>query len=256
LEQLEERIQQESAGMAMEDFITEIEAMDADALSAQIPAQQREIREVEEKLSSIDQQLGAEEAQFKAIDGNSRAAEAADNAQAILGQIEEDTERFIRLRLASAILRREIERYRAENQDPLLKRAGEIFNTLTLGSFSGVGTEFDAKDEPVLKGLRPSGQSVAVDGMSDGTRDQLFLALRLASIEKFLATSGPIPFIVDDILIAFDQRREAAVLQVLAGLAQKTQVILFTHHRHLVDLARKTLEDAVEIHEIGSTTAA
>jgi uncharacterized protein YhaN len=73
--------------------------------------------------------------------------------------------------------------------------------------------------------------------MSDGTRDQLYLALRLATLERHLAQAEPLPFIVDDILINFDDDRTAATLKVLAELAKKTQVILFTHHARLKELA-------------------
>ncbi len=59
--------------------------------------------------------------------------------------------------------------------------------------------------------------------MSSGTRDQLYLALRLASLEH-QHESGPLPpFIVDDILINFDDARSAATLRVLAGLAEKNR---------------------------------
>ena len=50
---------------------------------------------------------------------------------------------------------------------------------------------------------------------------------------------------VDDILIKFDDDRSAAALKVLAALAEKTQVIMFTHHEHPVGLARETLDDDV-----------
>ena len=43
-----------------------------------------------------------------------------------------------------------------------------------------------------------------MEGMSNGTRDQLYLALRLASLEKYMESSEPMPFIVDDILVDFD----------------------------------------------------
>lgn len=250
LEQLDERLLAESAGVELEVFIAGIEAMDTDALTAQIAENLRQISEREEQRSKIDERVGREETLLKAMDGNARAAEAAQKSQAVLGQIEEHAEHFIRLRLASAILRREIERYRAENQDPLLRRAGEFFRELTLGSFTAVTTDFDAGDNPILKGVRASGHPVSVEGMSDGTRDQLFLALQLASVEKFIASCEPMPFIVDDVLIAFDHEREAAVLKVLAELAKKTQVIVFTHHQHLVDLARRTLDGAVQVHDL------
>ncbi|HKV08129.1 MAG TPA: hypothetical protein VJ725_08335, partial [Thermoanaerobaculia bacterium] len=47
----------------------------------------------------------------------------------------------------------------------------------------------------------------------------------------------PLPFIVDDILINFDDERSAATLKVLAELSKQTQVILFTHHERLKEMA-------------------
>ena len=72
--------------------------------------------------------------------------------------------------------------------------------------------------------------------MSDGTRDQLYLALRLAGLESWLKSHESIPFVVDDILLNFDDARATAALKALAELSRSTQVLFFTHHRHVVDL--------------------
>jgi len=45
---------------------------------------------------------------------------------------------------------------------------------------------------------------------------------------------------VDDILLRFDDERALATLDVLAGLSEKTQVLFFTHHQHLVALAENS----------------
>jgi uncharacterized protein YhaN len=81
--------------------------------------------------------------------------------------------------------------------------------------------------------------------MSEGTADQLYLALRLASLEHYLEGRDPIPLVADDILVSFDNERAGAALDVLAELACRTQVIFFTHHAHLVDLAQQRLGDDV-----------
>ena len=143
----------------------------------------------------------------------------------------------------------QIERYRKENQGPLVKRASEHFSRLTLESFEGLITDFNDKDEPVLAGTRSTGERVYVEGMSTGTRDQLYLALRLASLEKYLESSEPIPFIVDDILVDFDDDRSLVALNSLAELARKTQVILFTHHSQVVEQS-KQLNGSVQVHEL------
>ena len=109
----------------------------------------------------------------------------------------------------------------------------------------------DDKGEPVLVGIRPDGKWIGVEGMSDGTRDQLYLALRLATLEWRLETSEPMPFIVDDILVNFDDDRSRATLQALADLATKNQVILFTHHQSIVEESRNISgKREIVIHEL------
>ena len=77
--------------------------------------------------------------------------------------------------------------------------------------------------------------------MSDGTRDQLYLALRLASVEEYLGSAQPLPLVADDLLVNFDDARATAALRVLAELGKKTQVLFFTHHQHLVEIAKRAI---------------
>ena len=86
--------------------------------------------------------------------------------------------------------------------------------------------------------------------MSSGTCDQLYLALRLASIHQHVEKAGPLPFTIDDVLINFDDVRAKAALDVLLTLAGQTQVILFTHHKRVVELARELDTDEVFVHHI------
>ena len=117
---------------------------------------------------------------------------------------------------------------------------------MTAGSFASIRTEYDEKENPVLVGIRAGkNKIVPVAGMSDGTADQLYLALRLSSLEQYLTNHEPLPFIVDDILLRFDDERSAATLNVLADLSQKTQVIFFTHHPHLVNLAKNNIDSEI-----------
>ncbi|WP_437673229.1 AAA family ATPase [Sorangium sp. So ce131] len=84
-------------------------------------------------------------------------------------------------------------------------------------------------------------REVDVSGLSDGTRDQLYLALRLASLEHHARTGEPMPLILDDLLIHFDDDRARAALAVLGEMTATTQVLFFTHHARLVELAREAV---------------
>lgn len=238
LKSLERQLLDHSGGSSLDELAEEVESINADALPAQIAALIQQSEEMEARRADLLENIGQEKTQLSLMDGSAEAAEAAERAQSILADIRDYASRYIRLKLASMILSREIERYRAENQDPLLKRAQELFSQMTLQSFVGLQSDFNEMDEPVLLGVRAGGESVGVAGMSDGSRDQLYLALRLASLERYLHHNEPMPLIVDDILINFDDQRAKATLQVLAELAKRTQVIFFTHHVHLLELAR------------------
>ena len=71
---------------------------------------------------------------------------------------------------------------------------------------------------------------------------QLYLALRLASLEAYLESHEPIPLVVDDILIQFDDDRATAALQALAELSRRTQIVLFSHHEHVCRLAQACVD--------------
>ena len=203
--------------------------------------------EFEPKRIELAETKGREEKELEIMNGGDQAAVLTDQAHGVLAGIRTAAERYVRVKLAGRVLRDEIERYRKENQGPLITRASAHFATLTLGSFLSLVTDFNERDEPVLTGVRPEGERVYVEGMSSGTRDQLYLALRLASLEKYMETAEPMPFIVDDVLVDFDDDRSQAALNALAELAEKTQIILFTHHSQVVEQANR-LRMPVRVH--------
>jgi uncharacterized protein YhaN len=173
------------------------------------------------------------------------AAQARADAEMHLSRARDLTARYVRLRLAHAVLARAIERLRDKSQGPVLLRASRIFQILTLGSFARLGVQLDNDDRPVLEGVRSDGTSTPIDGMSDGTRDQLYLALRIASLERLAESGDPLPLVLDDVLVHFDEDRSRAALGVLGELAHSMQVLLFTHHERTVALAREAVSDVV-----------
>jgi len=126
---------------------------------------------------------------------------------------------------------------------------------MSQGAVDGLAAEFNNEDVPVMVGRRVDGAPpVPVEGMSDGTRDQLYLALRLAAMDRYLEEHEPMPLILDDLLITFDNERARAILPQLAELARRTQIFLFTHHKHLVELCRETVgEGQFKLHELRSS---
>ncbi len=249
---IEQGILEVGDGATLAELSRETAGVDPDGLPGQIECLNNKINdELEPRRTELAQKKGRDEKELELMDGSDHAAVLADQAQAILASIRANAERYVRAKLAGRVLRDQIERYRKENQGPLVKRASEHFATLTLGSFAGLMTDVNDRDEPILAGVRADGAQVTVDGMSTGSRDQLYLALRVASLEKYMERAEPMPFIVDDVLVDFDDRRSAAALHTLAVLAEKTQVILFTHHSRVVEQAQRLPGSVrVQVHDL------
>ncbi len=145
------------------------------------------------------------------------------------------------LKLASSLLASSMETYRERQADPVMRRAGELFSVLTGGRFARLVQLYDDKDELQLQAEREGGEKVPLDGLSEGTGDQLYLALRLAFLEDYSARNEPAPLVVDDIFQTFDDDRTASGLKALSGTTDRFQTILFTHEMSVVEIATREI---------------
>jgi uncharacterized protein YhaN len=231
----------------------EAAGFEIDSLQSQIAFSENRLKQLQEELIETGTAYGKLNQEYERLEGSSESALQAQRAEDALARVRPAVNQYLRLRIASEALQRAIESYREKHEAPVLKRASEIFSSLTLQDYSGLTTDFGDEDRPVLVAARKSGEKIQIDGLSDGTRDQLYLALRLAFIEHHVETVAPCPVIFDDILINFDDARSLATLRVIESLAVRTQVLFFTHHRRLAELG---IEAGAEVVEIGKTAKA
>ncbi|MBU6271311.1 MAG: AAA family ATPase [Betaproteobacteria bacterium] len=227
-------------GLALPALRAEVEEIGPDALSADLARLGAEAAEGVNRIAALSNAYGAGRTAFDAMDGTDAAARAEAQRQEAIAAMAEAAERYLRLQTAVRLLHWSLERFRETRQGPMLQRASAIFSGLTLGSFSRLLVDTDSAT-PRLLGLRPEGRPVEVSGMSEGSRDQLYLALRLAALGLQSSTGADMPLIADDLFINFDDRRTAAGLHALGELSRGMQVVFLTHHDHLVPLAREVL---------------
>jgi len=255
--QLKERLQDECNHRDIEPFILKVQQADADEIAIQIKDLTEQIGRTENQREQAIMRHSQLERDYQNLDTGGRASMLATQASGIGIEIEEAVQELAILRLAHAALTAGIERYRAANEDPILKIASESFREMTLGKFRGIEITLDNDGKHLLVGRRSAegaGSGVYVEQMSDGTRDQLYLSLRLASLEQWNRVHEPMPLVVDDILVHFDDERAVATLKQLVRVSDQTQVIFFTHHQHLIDLANERLaSEKVFFHRLGAT---
>ena len=194
--------------------------------------------------------LGQKQLQREALEEGTGAELAAFERRSAEAEIVVQARQWAVRRIAGSMLGSAIERHRESQSDPLLLRAGNLFRTLTSGSFARLVQDYGEDDLPSLAGVRKGGERVAIGGMSEGTRDQLYLALRLAYIEDYASRAEPLPFIGDDIFQTFDDERTEAGIRAFASTAVVFQPILFTHHASVVEIGRRALGDDLDLIEL------
>ncbi|SDB91574.1 ATP-binding protein [Paraburkholderia lycopersici] len=233
--------QEAIAAEIAEQPITEVPAL-LETVKQQLEAHGRALSE------KLQQQVSAAQS-FDAVNGQANAALAEAKRQEALSAMGEAAEQYLEAATASRLLKWATDRYRDQKQGPMLRRAGEIFSGLTLGEFARLVVDTE-RNPPALHARRGNGKTVEVSGLSEGTRDQLFLALRIAALELQLASKAALPFVADDLFINFDDERARAGFFALRDLSVKTQVLFLTHHDHLLPLIREVFGTQVNVVEL------
>jgi uncharacterized protein YhaN len=229
----------------------EASGYEVDSLQSEIQSKDARQRAVQDELFKAGSEYGQLLQEFERLENTDESAAQAQMAEDALAKVRVAVSQYLRLRLASEVLQRAIDSYREKHQGPVLNRASQLFSSLTIGEYSGLTTGFgDDDDEPVVVAVRRSRDRVQIDGLSDGTRDQLYLALRLAAIEHHVEAVGTCPVIFDDILINSDDARAEAALRAIGELAKSTQVLFFTHHRRLAELGNNL---GAQVLDLGSS---
>lgn len=238
-------------GASLEALRTRLSGLDPHALRARLLEIEGQTAQLDDAIGALDQEIGGLSSGLERLREGAYATPVAEDVEAELAHVRGLVRRYLEVRLSLSLLGREVERHRREHQGPLVTRASALFSELTLGRYSGLSVELDEHDEPLLCAVAAKGAVVRVAGLSDGTRDQLYLALRVASIERFLDRSPALPLVLDDAFIHFDDARAEAALGVLGALSKKTQVLFFTHHARMVELAKRALKPAqLALHEL------
>ncbi|WGF86616.1 AAA family ATPase [Marinivivus vitaminiproducens] len=252
LAEMRRRLAADADGVAEAELAAEAAGADPDHLRLEDERVAAELAQSVAALGDARAEVEAAQAEMRRM-GEGQGAET--HAQAMADAVAELTELsrdWARLRTAAILVRAGLERYRKRTESPLLTAAGRHFTRLTCGRFAGLAADYDRNDQPSLVAVRDDGERVGVEGLSEGTCDQLYLALRLAELERFSASAEPLPFLGDDLFVSFDDERAVAGLEVLADVGRSSQMLLFTHHRHLVELGRQALGERLAVVDLSA----
>lgn len=248
----ERDLHEKGDGRSLSQLRSEAESIPVDDIPGAIEHAQAERDAANRDAQALAARVATTRAEMDAQAQAITATQAATDQQAAVAALRRITEEATLMHLAALLLDASLTQVEIAGTSVLLSRIAELFRTITGGIYTRIEVDDPGDGSAGLiavQGAFPD-ERKAVTDLSEGERDQLFLALRLAAIEDHVDTAPPLPFVCDDILQTFDDDRATAAMQALVQLSESVQVILLSHHRHLAGLSARLAPERVHLCEI------
>ncbi len=221
-----------------------LDAEPAIDLEARWDATTAKLQAAERQLQDLYERRGRRGEQISALLADRRLPARVFELGLVNEQLRQAWERWQVVSLAGQTLEQVRRVFERDHQPIVLREASEHLSRLTRGRYLRIWAPLD---RPVLRIDSVDGDTIDVEKLSRGTREQIFLALRLALVAAYARRGIRLPMVLDDVLVNFDQDRADAAAEVLRDFAAEGhQLLVFTCHEHIFKLF-KTLKVTTQV---------
>ena len=194
-------------------------AKDPDHLTFTAEETERLLSDAAVEAGSLHKRLGQCQGRMETLGSSAVLREQLQRVNARIDRLEKVYEAAILAQQTLEQARQELQRRFAPR---ISQRAQELFGLLTGGRYQRL-----LLDQELSVSTAAEGEDTLRSALwrSEGTADQMYLALRLAVAEELTPNA---PLILDDAFVRFDDDRLKAALNILNHTGESKQVILFT----------------------------
>jgi uncharacterized protein YhaN len=195
------------------------------AVEAELARQERELAVAHDELAELD-------LEFEAWSNDATLADLRLDLQLVEQQLDDEVQTQAAMNLAEVSLDSLCLSFERRTQPETLSLASGFLERLTCGKYRRVWTPLGERQLRVEDSF---GHSAQVETLSRGAREQLYLAIRLAVIQRLSRAGLEMPLLLDDVFVNFDAPRTEAAIDLLHEVAEGgQQVLFFTCHPHVV----------------------
>ncbi|PAL00947.1 DNA repair ATPase [Lentilactobacillus parakefiri] len=195
--------------------------VDQDALNTEVHEATKQVQGLQDQLTDLSREM----TQFQTeIDGLIKDGKYYDLRQQLANQqaeIVSNVQKYLALKLSSQWIQAVLDIASKGRLPKTLELAKQYFATLTNDAYK------DIIFKKEISVVRKDDVSFPINELSTGTLEQLYLAL-IFSMAVGFSNQYPMPIIIDDGFVNFDQSRKKAALMMLQQVSEKTQVLYFT----------------------------
>lgn len=204
----------------------------ADDLEKRWDAIQQRTQQAVARVGQLHQRQGELSQEMKSLAGDSRLAEAKLELVCLENQLKACASHWQTLATTTNLLDKVCEVYETERQPETLREASAFLSQLTEGKYVRVWTPLGKNQ---LRIDNATGQALPLEVLSRGTREAVFISLRLSLAAAYARRGVTLPLVLDDVLVNFDSVRAESAAKVLRDFATLGhQVVMFTCHEHIM----------------------
>lgn len=213
--------------------IDALEKLTKSEIDSQLIILDQEIKELSQKQSAESEELGGLRERISSLLDVDEMFDLQNKREALKSKLASEYQEWVISKVILAILNKEKQEYEKEKQPSVIKYSSSIFSQLTAGEYERISislTDDDVKIHTVEGKIRD------IDSLSRGTKEQLLLALRMGFIQAYEDKNEPLPIVLDDVMVNFDNYRSASFANILSDFTKDRQALVFTCHKHVRDL--------------------
>ena len=193
-----------------------------------------EREDLERDLEQAFESLGHLKREISELETDRRGTQLRLEREQLKTEIRRTAERWCAVKLAGESLAKIRRKFERSHQPSTIAAASRYLERMTQGKHPHIWTPLG---ERLLYVDDDRGDTFTVEQLSGGTREQLFLAIRLALVEQMAQQGVELPILLDDVLVNFDESRATSAAELLIDIAAHgQQIVLFTCHQHLASL--------------------
>ena len=225
-----ERPHSEFAGIESEIRGAEAAGEEWESLAGRLEAADARVDELTRRAEELQGEIGSFDSDIRHLQEGDTVDRIEGRIEAVKQRIGDVRERRDRAFVLARLVRVADSRFRAEHQPDLLLRAGGHLRHLTRGRYDRIQLGEPGDASFYLRGPAAPEPRQVGKPLSQGTMEQVYLALRLAIIDHLDSGGEHLPLFMDEALVNWDASRRDRAFELLERVAEQRQVFLFTCH--------------------------
>lgn len=185
------------------------------------------------RLGELQKLQGSTETELLRLANDGAITKALQEKEEIQTELTAAVSRWLTAMYASHFIEEAQKQYESGKRPKIIEKANAFLSAMTGGRYL-LSVPEDGKNVYITDSdHNRKGAKI----WSSGTGDQVYLALRLSMALAFGKQIEPLPIVLDDIFVRFDERRQRETLRFLFDLGKEQQIFLFTCHEQTMRIA-------------------